>query len=374
MKAILAFLLASVPVNDHVEIGGHVLGLAQGVRQEHRTATDGRLDGFDFAGNLDVTWTPHEHWTGFVQFQGGTGGGSVGFQGAGVNVTDLNLAYHRAPTSEAAGSWDDPDITLTVGSFDTPFGEETGRLTNNADATSNALFLNSLFYSSFGGVTGTLNTLGVMTEWEAPWFDAALAVTNGTDESANNADGNFEWVARIGTGKILPGLRIAGSYMASDDTAPSGQSGFGADLRAWMGEAGYEWNDLTHLRGYYGDVRYGDNDGSTRDDVRIWMGEAAFGRGRWQLAARYSGWDPDDADGSSAGMSSVLPNPGLAVTQSAVTPVRDQEVRRLQLGGSYRIVDAITLKAEYFRDDYRRNAAGRSTDVDGGFLLLQGAF
>lgn len=364
MKTLLAFLLTAVPVNDQLEVGGHVLGLAQAVRQDHRRAADARLDQFDFAANLDLTWTPRPRWTGFVQFQGGTGGGSAGFQGAGVNVTDLNIA-HR---------WDDPDVVLTVGSFDTPFGEETGRLTNNADATPNTLFLNSLFYSSFGGTTGTLNTLGAMAEWEAPWFDAAFALTNGTDESAGNADGNFEWVARIGTGKILPGLRLAGSYMDSDDTAPSGQSGFGADYRAWLGEAGYSWNDLTHLRGYYGDVRFGDNNGSTRDDVRIWMGEAAFGRGRWQIAARYSGWDPDDADGTAAGMSSVLPNPGLAITQSGVAPVRDQEVRRLQVGGSYRLAEFLTLKGEVFRDDYRRASAGRSTDVEGGFLLLNGAF
>lgn len=364
---ILAYLFAvpayGIEAGD-VSIGGAYLGLAQSIHQDHRTASDARLDQFDFAANLDVEWRPRANIVGIVQLQGGTGGGSLGLQGAGVNVTDLNVAV----------SFDDPDITLTIGSFDTPFGEETGRLTNNADAFGSPLFLNPLFYSSFGGTTGTLNTLGAMGRWETPWADFTGSVTNGTDESASNADGNFEWVASVGTSRILPGLRLAGSYMASDDTDPAGHSGFGADLRGWMGEAAYSWNDLTHLRGFFGEMRYGDNDAVTRDDVRIWMGEAAWGRGRIQVAARYTGWDPEDADGSNGGVSTVIPNPGLATAQGGITPVRDQEVRRLQAGLSWRFTENLVLKGEWFRDDYRRLSAGRSTDVDGGLLVLNGRF
>ena len=53
---------------------------------------------------------------------------------------------------------------------------------------------NPLLYTTFAGYVGTLNTLGIMSNYNHSLFTATLQLTNGTAESALNDDGNFETV------------------------------------------------------------------------------------------------------------------------------------------------------------------------------------
>jgi hypothetical protein len=356
----------------NVAVGGNYLGVYNDFDQQSELPTDASRRQFDFAANLDFRWAVHERVTGIVQLQGGTGAGSIplgdpqiGNPAFDIVVTDLNAEIKVL---------DAPDLTLTVGSFDMPFGSETDNLTNNADATRNSFYLNDIFYSPFGGVTGTLNTVGVKADAAWPLFDLTAVLSNGTDESASNPDGNFAWLVGAGW-EPIEGLRIAGSWMVSDDTEPRGQSGFGADFRGWIADARYEFTPGAWIRGYVGALEYGDNDPATCDDVGVWAGEARYGRDRWHFALRVSGWDPDDDDGSGAGASSILPNPGLGRNYSdGILIVRDQRVTRLQLGVGYGLFENFAIKGEWFRDDYEHTSGGRASDVRGFIAGLQGTF
>ncbi len=362
---------AEIP--GEVSVGGATLVLINFFDQDNKGTGPDRNQ-FDFAVNLDFEWKILPNVTVVTQLQGGTGGGSFGFQGPEPAVTDLNVTF----TS------DQPNLSVTVGSFDTPFGEETANLTNNAGAFGNAFILNSLFYSSFGGQVGTLNTLGVMGTMSMPAADLTLAVTNGTDEGAHNPDGNFEWVISAGTSAILDGLRLAGSYMQSDDafddpattddpaTAEDESldfAGFGADFQGWMVDGSYQITEGSYIKGYVGGIEFDDSIAATKDDVGIWMGEVAYGQGPWQLAFRLSGWDPDDDDGAGV-KNGLIPNPGLSSEWDEVDPRTDQSVQRLQAGGSWRFTDALVMKALYVKDDYDKE----DFDMDGFMLVLNGRF
>lgn len=354
-----------------VTVGGSYLGAHYAFDQGNRKENDHRRSRFDLAGNLDFNWKANERVHGLVQLQMGTDDGAEGTLGLGgrgsnqqVEVTDLFVKIQAC---------DKPGITWTIGSFDTPFGEEVGFLSNNADIANNSMIQNSLFYAAYGGNMGTLNTLGIMSTLSAGIFDVTAAVTNGTDESANNRDGNYEFVASLGA-TPREGLRLAGSYVTSDDTEPSGFSGFGAKFEGWIAEARYAPFEGAGIKGYFGEMDFGDENPITRDDVRVWMGEVRYGMDRWHIAARVSGWDPDDADGSGAGMSAALPNPGRSITQGGIPVVTDQRVRRIQIGAGWQIYEGLDVRGEGFRDEYDRPSGGTSTDIDGFIVALSGRF
>lgn len=365
-------------VRAEVSVGGNYLGLINTFDVDNSQAVDPDRNQFDFAVNIDFEWEIKSNIIITTQLQGGTGGGSLGLQGPAPVVTDLNVTF----------IFDDPALVLVIGSFDTPFGEQTGNLTNNADSFRNPFLLNSLFYSAFGGTVGTLNTLGAMGTLETKMADLTLALTNGTSEGSENPDGNFEWVLSVGTDAGLSGFRIAGSYMQSDDLAPgvSGnkQSGsFKADFEGWMIESSYAPIEGAQIKGYFGNIEYGDNDSTTKDEVGIWMGEATYGQGLWQLAVRVSGWDPDDDNGDGVGNNSLIPNPGLsgsdawapdgALPSPSSGPNTDQSVMRLQVGASWLLTNDLVAKIEYVQDDYDKPVTTLG-DVSGVIFLLNGRF
>jgi len=359
---------AEPPVKD-IDISGAYLGLLNVFDGDSQTVTDPDHQQFDFAVNVDFDWKLHENVEITFEIQGGTGGGSLGFAGPEAVFTDLTLEfYHSHPGL---------DMEIEIGSFDTPFGEQTGSLTNNANAFENPLFLNSLFYSAFGGTVGTLNTLGIMGIFETKAADVTLAVTNGGDEAASNNGGKFEYVARVET-SVLPGIaRFGGSYMTGDDSFAAGTDaadGFQADFSGWMVDGKVEPLPGFALKAYFGEVSYDDKLAATKDDVGIWMGEAAYGQGPWQVAVRFSGWTPDDDNGDGAGMSKAIPNPGLTGGWDEVTQNADQKIVRLQAGGSWKLYENLVAKLEYVRDDADKKTLGRSTDMDGWMLLLNGSF
>jgi hypothetical protein len=378
-RQLSAFVMASLvcaPASavdiGNVSVTGHYLGVYNDFHQQNRVATDPERRQFDYAANIDVNWKISDRITGLFQLQGGPGGGGIplgdpqiGNPAFDVVITDLAAVIKVA---------DEPNLTVTLGSFDMPFGSEVANLTNNANATGNPFFLNDIFYSPFGGLTGTLNTVGALASASWSIFDATAVVSNGTDESATNPDGKFAFLGGVGVTPVS-GLRIAASYLTSDDTEPRGNSGLGANLEGWMVDGRYEFMEGTWIRGYYGNVELGDENPSTRDDVRIWAGEMRHGWQKWHLAARISGWDPDDDDGSGAGMSAALRNPGLALNYAdGIAIVTDQSVRRLQIGVGYQWLENFQVKAEWFQDNYDRPSGGRTSDVSGVIFGVQGAF
>ncbi|MCZ6754595.1 MAG: hypothetical protein O7E49_04710 [Gemmatimonadetes bacterium] len=133
--------------------------------------------------------------------------------------------------------------------------------------------MNSLFYSFFGGTVGTLNTLGAMGTIETSVVDLTVALTNGTDDSAVNADGNYEIVVSLGTDYGLSGVRTAVSFIRTDDSDRSGSTGFAADLTGVMLDFRVEIADRVTAKGYFSRLRFGDADPATEDDLSTWMGE-----------------------------------------------------------------------------------------------------
>ncbi len=139
------------------------------------------------------------------------------------------------------------------------------------------------------------------------------------------------------------------------------------------------WAGITSVKGYIGEVEFGDNTPTTKDEVGIWMGEVTHGKGQWQVALRLSGWDPDDDDGLAAA-NATIPNPGLnapwtVVGGTGAASARvDQSVRRLQLGASWALSEDLVVKLEYVDDDYDKTAIGELGDVDGVIFFVNGRF
>lgn len=344
-------------VLESVKVSGNYLGVWNYIWQaDYDTFFNDRRQ-FDYALNLDFEWSLHERITGIAQLQTSTGGGSLGFPGPTVVVTDLSIEV----------SFPKFYSTLIAGSFDTPFGITTETLTNNADATRNAFLLNSLFYGVLGGDVGTLNAIGAMGTTQHGFFEFTASVFNNLNESSSNADGYFGFTTR-GTLRFNDEIKTAGSFIHSQEN-----SSF--KLFGWLADA--HWNSSSGLfaKGYYGLLTYDDDKSTTLDDVTIWMGEIGYKAGNWHTAARVSGWNPEDNDGSRTGISDRIPRIGFAVSSKyGILLPRDQRVLRLQGAVGRTIVEGLAIKAEFFRDDYDFPFAGESIDVNGLVLFLQGSF
>jgi len=212
-----------------VDFSGAFLGTVSLLDQEGRASSSHERRGFDFAANVDINWQLRDDLRGIIQFQGAPEGGHLGFVD-GLEITDLNIEYDLCPS-----------VMLTAGSFDMPLGDQTNHLTNNGDPSGSPFLFNSLFYSAFAGTpVGTLNTLGIMGMFSTAAVELTAAVTNGTDEAADNPDGNIAGAVRA---KIAPeelgGLSVTGSFLYSDDSERTGASGTQSEFMAYMGELRY---------------------------------------------------------------------------------------------------------------------------------------
>jgi hypothetical protein len=353
-----------------VSVGGAYLGAATYINQDNRPDSAARRGQFDLAANIDVSFTHGDRIEGVLQLQTGSGGSGVGFVGSEnpevlVVLTDASFTYRFI----------EPDISLTFGSFDTPFGEETGALTNNGDASANAFFLNSLFYSAFAGTqVGTLNTIGLMGAWHCSRADATLSVTNGTDEAADNPDGNVEVTARLGV-TTFSSMRLAGSFIYSDDNSASGSNGTEALFTGWMAEARYDIQETGYIKGYFGEIGYDDDVDATKDDITIWMGEGGVYLADFRLAARVSGWSPKDDNGDGIGISALAVSPALSMGYEPDELLADQKMMRYQVGITKKIVDQTELKLEIVYDDLKHGLSNmKSADVLGAMLGINAAF
>ena len=368
-RALLIFIAVPLAVPlyaTELTINGTYLGSVNGIKP-HNSRLKNQ---FDYAANVDINVAINPKVAGVIQFQMSPGGGSLGFPGDQIVVTDLNLSYFA----------DRVPFEITMGSFDTPFGQQVARLSNNADTFNNMLILNPLLYSAFAGPMGTLNTLGIMTTYRALYGQATLAITNGTDESAHNPDGRFGVVGRLISIPLLNNSMIIGaSYMQSDDHQgdETDSSGFNADFSAVMVDFSLKLIDQFHLNAYIARLVYGDQQSATVDEVWSWMTETAYQWQKFRLSARISGWQPrgtgtNDINYSSedSSLTGNVPNPGFANTG---TVKLDQDIYRYELGVAYSFTPAITIRSEIFWDDYRDDSI-RNTDVLGALALVNVRF
>jgi len=375
----LALLMAAPAFSDNrkganienARIGVTYLMLMNSLGHERWMSGQPKQSQFDAAVNLNFDLTFNELVTGTAQLQGGAGEGSFGFVGPGVEVTDLNVNLNL----------ERQHLDFTLGSFDTPFGDETNYLTNNADATGNDLFLNSLLYTALvNGPAGTLNTLGLMAHYNYGHVEITMAVSNGTDESAANQDGNFELAGRVSWLPLQSNrLRLTGSLIYSDDASSTGENGTVSKFSAGLVEMGYSSaEDKLRLRSYFGQLDYDDRVPETEDRVYAWMAGASYGPKPRRVAARVSGWMPENDDGDGLNVSTRLPSPATWYDrESSLFPQTDQEVVRFQLGGSIILAPGLEVKAEFFRESYQYDVQAeggsmKSPDVNGLIVALNG--
>lgn len=335
-----------------VDVSGTYLGLVNYLSQNGAVRAQ-----FDYAANVDVTFSLSKDVDGIVQFQGGTGNGSFGFGGPQLVVTDINIRHQSDPNG----------LALIFGSYDTPLGNETSALTNNADSFNNALLLNSLGFSALAGPVGTLNTLGIMAELPVSEFDITASLSNGTGENSVNEGNAFEGLIGIANDTLIPGLALSATYMKSDDRADAGNAsgnGFGSDFSAWLVDGEFTLLSDISLSGYVGGYTYNDDDASTKDSVMIGMAEASYWMDRYNLAVRASGWFPEDRDGSGSGLSSAIPAPGLSTAT-----LKDTSIIRVQGNIERAISNNLSANIEGMVDYY-----GHGNHVYGIIGYINGRF
>ncbi|MFZ0390222.1 MAG: hypothetical protein WAN36_07155 [Calditrichia bacterium] len=340
------------------EIAGTFGGIFNSIRQIDIPDDQPARTQFDFAGNLDFNWEVSSRLSANIQFQMGPGEGTVGMVD-GLEMADLFLQYSAAK-----------NVNLLLGSFDTPFGASVPYLSNNADLSQNPLILNDLFYSVFSGsAVGTLNTLGLGGELNSHWGSINAAVSNGTAETALNADGAFEITVSGLSAPVGNLLQAGASFIYSPDSSRRGASGFGVDFSGWMvdGFLGKVPERYFHI--YYGHLVYDDHNSATKDGVRIWSAESRIKAGDLYLSGRVSGWEPGDHDGSAEGFSSALMNPGFGEFPHELN-VADQRVLRFQIGSGWNFSEKMLGKLEFFYDNYQYTINSRNYDAFGGILAL----
>lgn len=338
---------------NNVSVGGSVLGGLNLLTQNTRTATN-RYQ-FDYAANIDFETRLAPCIKAYLQLQTSPGNGTYGFPGPGAELTDVGIEYtNRART-----------VTVVVGSYDTPFGQQTGMLSNNADTFNNNLIINPLLYSAFAGPMGTLNTLGAMVNWDSSVGTSTLAVSNGTDESATNPDGQFEIV--IGQSLFIEEIKteLSGTFMKSNDIKNT-TSGFSSDFQGWVIDGISIIGTSTEVIGSYSQLTYGDEQDGTEDIVTSIIAEARHNMGELFVSGRVSTWVPEDSDGSGSGMSATIPSPAFNFG-ATVSP--DQAITRYELGVGYFHKENVLLKAEWVWDNYEKETAGQETDVSGLLLI-----
>lgn len=356
LSLVVLSLMTPLSAKTDVAVSGHFLG---GYNYFDQNAVNRAQ--FDFAANIDFELSFSDKIKGIVQLQTGAGEGSIGYVGPGAEVTDINLEYSH-----------DSGAVFTFGSYDTPFGQETAYLTNNADSTKSVFLNNSLLYSAFAGPVGTLNTLGLKTEKRTQYGDITLSLSNGTGENAANENDTFEALIGYGTGSLLNNLYLSTSYMVSDDSPDAGNeatNGFASDFSAWIVDAKYDLDNGISFKGYLGGLTYDDGDDATKDGVQVAMIEVHKKTTKKQLGARVSYWKPEDSNGDNVGMSAQLPFPGYTTSTPTFTQVVDTTMTRYQVGGGIEFEPNVWLKAEAFVD-----LVETGDSVNGVILYVNAAF
>ena len=259
---LLAILCSTSYANmSKIDISAHVLGGINGLIQEDGDTTNKRR-GFDYAANIDFDYQVSDKLSGTIQLQTGPGNGNLGIVGPGAELTDISIRYSP-----------EENKSYTIGSFDTPFGQHIGSLSNNADTFGNHFIVNSLLYDVFAGPMGTLNTLGLMSEYSYEKERIQFAIANGTREDAQNSDGNFSLVLSAQTTRFSDKLSLGLGLMTSNDETDN-TVGFQSDFEAGMIDFDYTINAYGGIKGYYAMLDFNDSNSATNDSVTSWMLES----------------------------------------------------------------------------------------------------
>lgn len=331
--SLFATTLIAIDITSDFSIDGHLLGIHSALYQNnnHKSA-------FDVASNLTVTYDLSKELKTTLQLQGGAGESNLGLQGPSMQVTDLSIEYQL-----------DKTFTLCFGSFDTPFGQETHYLSNNADTFAEVFVLNDLSYEAFAGFMGTLNTLGIKVEKRLPWADIIASISNGSGENAVNEDNNYGTVLQVASSKLLPKTRASFTYWKSDDTADqqSEQSNsFNTNLDAWMLDAVFTHHSHK-FSGYLALFTFADNLAATNDKVSSYAVAYSYKWQKYQLGLRISQWTPKDHSGDGQGVSVGIKSPGLNTSRTI-----DDRCTRYQVAFSYKLKKELLWIAELINDNY----------------------
>ncbi|MCP5108195.1 MAG: hypothetical protein GY950_32715 [bacterium] len=348
------------------EIGGGLLGVFNIISHDNQPPTAPKKNQIDLAGNIDLRWNISSKVRVNIQFQGGPGEGNLGFAGSPPAMTDLNVELDLSEK-----------FMLTIGSFDTPFGISTFSLSNNGDASPALFILNSLFYSGLAGTNvGTLNTVGIKAEWDSDIVHLSAAVTNGTNETAFNPEGNFEFVVLAETKPFFGGLYLGASYIKSKEYSDSGNSGSETDFSGWMVDVGYNYKKTLSVSGYYGMITYGDEYSWTDDDVLIWKAQVKlnFSNEKWFLAGRVSGWEPEAEDGDVEMVPFQIPRPGLYNDTDIMFPFPHRKINRFQAGFGYNFSENLVLRGEWIYDRYSASVLQGDMNTTGFLAALNVLF
>ena len=348
----------------NLSLSGHYMGLYDVLYPIEAPDTLSKNRQFDAAANLDVLWQIHKQVRGNIQFQMGTGFGSLSFAASAIVVTDLNVEIDIHPKFQ-----------LTVGSFDTPFGADTPYLTNNANSLENSFYINTLFYGAFAGTDlGTLNTIGVKGVWSGRLGELSGAITNGTDESAYNPDGNFGFVLSGISAPVWNSFKGGLSLIYSADSSKSGSSGTATNFSGMLIDALFEPEKNMFIRGYAGLMNYDDNNGATKDDVWVWKLEGRYPIAKGYLAARISTWLPSETGSDSAATAPKIPEAGTGWRTRQIQPLGNQKVYRYQLGFGWPVFEGMYFKTEAFYDYHAQKYQNDVIDIPGIIVGLNAQF
>jgi hypothetical protein len=247
----------------------------------------------------------------------------------------------------------DNQLTLRIGRFYTPFGEEY----QQRYAINNPLISHSL--SDIWGVDEGLEIFGTLQN-----FSYALAVQNGGIESLNDATDDKTVAGRIGfdptskwhfsasamrTGDIKNSEFLSALWFGNGFFMPlpgSPATRFNADL--YEGDAQYKWRS-GYLKGAGGYANFSDN-ASNHRDIYYYYGEGVqhFSK-RWYAAARFS---------------QILARHGYPIVGNATFDdymgVLTDDIWRLSLGIGWRYNEHFLLKADYsFERGREQNGTAR---------------
>lgn len=330
-------------------LSADVLGYGHGIFIED--GPEDVLTQFNILLNLDGVWQVDNHWEAGFQIQAGKGEDYFGLVD-GLELTDLYLSYQQA---EGSGwKW-------TLGSYDTPFGDQVSRVSNNAAMDGNSFFSNSLFYSAYGGVAGTLNTVGLLGEYRTQRFDARGSFSNGSGESAANVDGGLQIVLDFDF-RPTEGWGLGLSWIQGEDSYIHDADGKGVDLQG--GVLDLHWvagDDITDsgFWAYAGSLQVSD-EADIEEDLEFAMIEGRFNLGVFFLALRVSAWLPEDNDGSGSGVvaSANEFNPAFAFyDQIGLLVPPDQDITRFQFSVGRRIHERGIAKFGLLYDEFDLGSA-----------------
>ncbi|MBU1221111.1 hypothetical protein KKF34_01395 [Myxococcota bacterium] len=282
----------------------------------------------------------------------GNGGDSYGFKtDDGVVVTDLYMRIESVIFKK---------LNFTIGSFDMPFGEQTEVVTNNASSINNPFLVNSLFYSILSSPTGTLNTVGIMGEFELNHLKITASISNGTGEGAANPEERFASVLKISY-NYENKLKFAISGIFSDDRKNDLlYTGLASKLLGGLFD--FHWNFHSgkfdfNLRNYISIFRFDDENKITNKEI-FYAGMSQIKitwNKKFYLAFRGSFWRPEDTDGDGNNITSSAPCAGYGCvwSESADLIQKDQMVIRYQAALGYYYAKNILFKITAFTDHYQ---------------------